>query len=526
MKPIYVQKFSRIVWFVFIFLGAFILRYQYLAGVEFPLNDGGFFYQMTQELIENGFRLPEFTAYNHSQIPFAYPPFGLYLSGGISQLFNLDLLFVYQWLPLLLNLIALPFVFLLAEKLLDNFSAGLTAAALWGFAFPSYEYLIMGGGITRSPAYTASIISLFFYILHLRSDKKWQFAVAILFGGITALSHLEIFSVHIISILVLTFMEKKPKWKSAQKFSVYLLGCGLIASPYVIGVIKNHGLTPFLSASGSVDFSPAPAVVRLFLFNFPKEYSLTLTAVLAVVGISALILRRKPAFLIWFILMVLADPSNADRSALLPLALIAATGFHDVIIPALIRIKSERYNNGDGNPNQSIEFASFASIFLFLYVFFLAYFHFFTQENRWNSITVTDVQAFEWISNNTPADSSFLILPHKYSWQHDGVSEWFPALSKRKSLFTVQGAEWLPNDAHEQVERRYTSFHDCFDIKCNCLSETLRDIDIKPDYLWISKNEWPANTSACISPFIIGSTSDDLFLNVYENNDIILLSLK
>ncbi|HZW02660.1 MAG TPA: hypothetical protein VFF68_01935, partial [Anaerolineaceae bacterium] len=45
----------------------------------FPLNDGGLFYRMAADIAQAGFRLPEFTSYNHAGIPFAYPPLGLYL---------------------------------------------------------------------------------------------------------------------------------------------------------------------------------------------------------------------------------------------------------------------------------------------------------------------------------------------------------------------------------------------------------------------------------------------------------------
>lgn len=526
MSTIFVQKAYKVVLFSFIFLGAFLLRWQYVAEAEYPLNDGGFFYQMTIELIENGFRLPAYTAYNHSQIPYAYPPFGLYLSGAISTLFQIDLLKIFLWLPLLINLLALPFVFLFAEKLMGNFTAGFAAAAFWSFSLPSYEYLIMAGGITRSPAYTASIISLYFFYTYLKTEKNHLLIIATIFGGITALSHLEIFSVHILSILVLAFLAKQYHRKTFITLLLYFAGCGVLAAPYVFSVIKVHGLTPFTSAAGSVDFSLAPAVVRLLLFNFTKEYSLTITAVLGLIGFITLLLRRKPAYLIWLILMILADPSNADRSALLPLSILASIGLHDAVIPALARIRSEKQQSGEVKTDTHQEFALITGISLFLYVFLLAYFRFYTQEYRWNSVITTDVQAFDWIDKNTGQDDTFLLLPHKYSWQHDGVSEWFPALSGRKSLLTVQGAEWLPGDYHAEVEQRYTDFHDCFETNCDCLSATLKKLTEKPDFLWVSTNDWPAKTNACIAPLIMGSTGDYHYQKSYENEGVVIFSLQ
>ena len=65
------------------------IRLSMALSATFPLNDGGLFYQMTQELVANQFRLPFFTSYNHLNIPFAYPPLAFYLTGALNQLLRL-----------------------------------------------------------------------------------------------------------------------------------------------------------------------------------------------------------------------------------------------------------------------------------------------------------------------------------------------------------------------------------------------------------------------------------------------------
>ncbi|MBI3738060.1 MAG: hypothetical protein HY258_03325, partial [Chloroflexi bacterium] len=49
------------------------------AMAGFPINDGGLFYVMMQSIQRNNFQLPAFVQYNGLDIPFAYPPFGLYV---------------------------------------------------------------------------------------------------------------------------------------------------------------------------------------------------------------------------------------------------------------------------------------------------------------------------------------------------------------------------------------------------------------------------------------------------------------
>ena len=53
---------------------------------SFPINDGGMFMVMARELRLNGFALPAYTSYNNFNIPFAYPPLGLYVTGFLSVL--------------------------------------------------------------------------------------------------------------------------------------------------------------------------------------------------------------------------------------------------------------------------------------------------------------------------------------------------------------------------------------------------------------------------------------------------------
>src|SRR5579885_1145261 len=57
---------------------AAVIRLRYVFAADFPLGDGGLFSIMAEEVERAYFRLPSFTSYNGGQIPFAYPPVGLY----------------------------------------------------------------------------------------------------------------------------------------------------------------------------------------------------------------------------------------------------------------------------------------------------------------------------------------------------------------------------------------------------------------------------------------------------------------
>jgi hypothetical protein len=46
-----------------------------------------------------------------------------------------------------------------------------------------------------------------------------------------------------------------------------------------------------------------------------------------------------------------------------------------------------------------------------------------------------------WVKRETPQNASFLVVPQS-AWETDRLLEWFPALTKRRSVLTVQGTEW------------------------------------------------------------------------------------
>ena len=78
------DDFAKLLLFLAVLLGGWVRFYPpILAG--FPINDGGMFDVMIQELRANAYKLPAITSYNFSGIPYAYPPLGFYLVALVSQ---------------------------------------------------------------------------------------------------------------------------------------------------------------------------------------------------------------------------------------------------------------------------------------------------------------------------------------------------------------------------------------------------------------------------------------------------------
>jgi len=102
-----------------VIIGA-VIRLGFILRNDFPLNDGGLFYKMTQELQANHYLLPKFTSYNQANIPFAYPPLPFYVAALVNSLFRIDLLVVFRFLPFVLNLASIPFIYFIPKGSWEN----------------------------------------------------------------------------------------------------------------------------------------------------------------------------------------------------------------------------------------------------------------------------------------------------------------------------------------------------------------------------------------------------------------------
>lgn len=517
-----------------IFLAGFFLRFRYISGAEFPLNDGGLFYQMTRELIRNNFKLPEFSTYNLNDIPFAYPPLGFYVTGLISQTLNVDLLQVFIWFPFISNLLAIPVVYLLTKSLLKKDSSALLATALWTVCLPSFKWLIMGGGVTRSIAYTASFASLYFFVTYLENSKKKNLIYAILLGGITGLSHLEIFWVLCISLFALWFYNKQTPLKRAiRDLAIYYLGCILVISPYLITVFSKHGVSPFLAGFGTGGFDMIKQVFNLILFNFTEEYVFTVIAALALIGLFYRVTQRQYCFVTWFFVILFLDPRSVNRSILIVVSILAAVAIEEIIIPALRNGAGTEHTFGhqldckqikskitDGKKQHIL----LVSAFFVFQLFLLAYFQYYDEISPTQKISQNELAAFKWITQNTKPDNTFLVLTSSLNWETDQISEWFPALTNRKSVSTVQGSEWIPRNGHKLSGDFYDNINSCLKDSFSCVENVLLEEEVEVDYYFFSINTCVAESAICPNLILENALSSNIYQVVYRNPEVVILS--
>src|SRR5688572_18406930 len=107
MKSIRRSEWADLILILALFFGTFVrFNPSLLAG--FPINDGGMFAVMVDDLKDSRYALPAFTSYNQLDIPYAYPPLGFYLGRVTADLFSLDTIQVLRWLPAFFASLAIP----------------------------------------------------------------------------------------------------------------------------------------------------------------------------------------------------------------------------------------------------------------------------------------------------------------------------------------------------------------------------------------------------------------------------------
>jgi hypothetical protein len=524
------QSFQTFVILLIIFAAGFILRFEYVQDPTFPLGDGGMFYTMTQELIENNFKIPEYTSYNNSHIPYAYPPLAFYLAGGINKLFAIDLLQIFLWLPFFVNLCSIPLVFLFAKQFFENTSYALITTAIWSLSMPAFEWLIMGGGMTRSLAYTASIASLLLLLIYLKTEKKFALIGMILFGGITALSHMEVFLVNCVSVLVIwVYKKQKPLKRLIWLLVFYYLGCGFLLLPYIYSVVRNHNIQPFINGFRGGEFFLLPQLLKIILFNYTQEFSFNIVGVLALLGLFYQIKKHDYLLVVWFLLILFIDPRSINRSVILVICLLATITIQQVIKPVFIEDppgKSEIQVGSSQNILKKNRISLYALImaFLFLQVFSLAFFQFYIDDLTLYQVKITDRNAYEWIKNNTTSDSHFLVLTSSPDWHLDHAAEWFPALTQRSSITSVQGTEWLPDGRYYEARKFNEAIKDCMVSDYSCIPKILVEAKIKADYVWVSKDKCENPDKICTLPFLSDIRQDRYYQLVYENEGVAIFS--
>jgi hypothetical protein len=486
---------------------------------QFPINDGGLFYRMTEAIIKNGFRLPEYVQYNGLSIPFAYPPLSFYIAGITSAVFGTKLIQFFLYLPAIVLIITLFAFFALANSLFESkLKAGL-ATLIFALLPRSITWLIMGGGVTRSFGQLFLILAVQnIYLLFKNRTKKYLW-LSILFSSLVCLSHPEAV-VHTIGVALLLWVLLGRDRKGIILALEVAGGTILLTSVWWLPTINRFGIAPFVSAA-QTGLHSANALVY-FLISFSEEPFLTIIAVLAIIGLAVNVVRREFLLPLWYVLPFLIEPRNAPNVSAIPMALLASTALQDLIFPALAQFESQIRKI---EFQQSLQSRIEKGLFVYLGLCMLTGMYYYDLTITDRKVSPENQKAFQWVAENTPIDSRFLVLTGNTDLFADWTLEWFPVLTNRVSLTTIQGHEWLDGKNFSEHVNEIQLLQHCLanSTPLACVKTQAEKLGSDYDYIYIAKKTDPENYATIIrGDGLIFDILQDVrnFTEVYQTDDV------
>lgn len=528
MKAIRRSEWADLIFFLAVFVGAF-MRFHPTLMAGFAINDGGMFAVMLDDLKANHYLLPAFTSYNHLNIPFAYPPLGFYLGGIASDLFAWTAPPTLRWLPALFASLSIPAFYLLAKRLLRDKFLAAVATLFFALMPRALFWYVMGGGLTRSPGQFFMLLALASVVRLYQENRRSDILLAGLFGGLAVMSHPEAAVHTFVSALFLWIMLSR-RWTGFLNSMLVGLIVLALSAPWWATVLHSHGIDPLLR--GAATGQKTLAVFHLLFFVFTEEPYATVIAVLGLIGISHQLIHRDYLLPLWMALPFFVEGRSAPGLAAIPLGMLAAIGLAQIVFVGLgvyrstsMAPKTEGLTESETKKADLILPAE-RNIFIYLLFYLIFSTYQFGAGLSTATLYTPDREAMDWVRENTPASSRFLVLTGTSSVSCDSVLEWFPALTGRQSILTIQGTEWTQGGNFNNYVVSTYGVQKCLSGgDASCL-----DAAITPsayDYIYISKILHADNCSPVAPPrtfpfFVEQMRTNSGFQMLYETEGVII----
>lgn len=506
------QKLNEYFWLGACLVVGFSLRFYYVSGNEFPLNDGGMFYQVIQDVIVHKFHFFPTLTYNFSNIPFAYPPLPFYFAAGLHSILDIDIIVLLKYIPILFSGATIAAAYVLLTVIGIESRQKIIALAFYAVLPSNTVWFIMGGGLTRAMGLFFALCASTLAIRYLKNKKlspKTLMLSAILIA-VTVLSHLEalVFLVLVVAVWVFVYAFN---WQSMRRAVFLALFSMVLVAPWVVAVVNWHGLVPFTTVFfanfRNTGFGPLNELVAILTsFQFTIEGEVKILSALVLIGLVYSLYRK----LYYPILLLASIALFMNRSALsylvLPLCVLTAY--------ALETLRATFTNT-------TVNQRDIRNVNILVFVVMVMYVSSVVSElsTSWytSSMGSEEQVTMDWISSNLPEDARFLIVTSRayISWSVDHEAEWFPAIAKRHAVNTVQGTEWIPGKFYSKLEQtdelsKCGAHVECYDDVVSKYNDHFR-------YIYISNNAVLQNALALPNVLVNELRRDNDFEKIYTS---------
>ncbi len=468
-----------------------IARAAPVLAAGFPVNDGGLFASLVDAIVAGPTLLPNSITYNGLNAPFAYPPLAFLVAAGLEHLVPIGTVEWLRWIPLVASIATIPAFALLALELAPT----RVHAAVATFAFvlvpASFEWLVMGGGLTRAPGLFLAILAIYLGVRAVkRGDRSWIGAGIAL--GLTVLTHPEAALFAALSLVLVTIAYARGRRAWSRMIGAAAIGV-LVALPWLLMVITRYGAAPLLSAGGT-GLNLLQSLAYLLTVRLTNEPLWMLVAGLAVLGFVYSLSVRWYFLPAWVVMIVIVDPRGGGTYVAAPLAILAAIGLLDVVVARLARIGGD-VASAPGWP--TAVFRSRGVSIALLGVMVLAMLSAFLAPYLLSPMASLDADArsaMAWVRTSLPASARVTVVTGR-NWYEDATSEWFPYLADRQSVATVQGYEWAGASAWQAQLDLYAALQGHATDTAASVEAWAIEFGVAYDYVYVPKGQLGGVTS-------------------------------
>jgi hypothetical protein len=378
-------------------------------------------------------------------------------------------------------------VFPLARRLTGDPWMAVFATAAFAILPRAYVWMVMGGGLTRSLGFFFAVLALSqLWDLYERGGRR-PLLLGALFATGAMLSHLE--GGWLVVYSSIAFWANGRRGASGLRDTFILGGLGLLlTAPWWGTVLARHGLEPLIAALNSGErFSSGLSMLANFTFTDTPGFDIL--AVFGLAGLFSCLRQRQLLLPSWLFLIFVMDPRAGATYAMVPLSILAAIGFVDLVRGAADRLP---HSLGEGRRtpswlSEARDILPPVPAVLAVGVLWLAAgisAPVATREPLY-ILPPADREAMEWVRQSTPLDSRFIVLTPASGWWSDMHGEWFPALSGRHSVTTTQGHEWLLHEPFDDAIQRHVDASWCGWAEAVCLLNWAQQNERPFDFVYV-----------------------------------------
>ena len=456
-----------------------IIRAVSVVSEDFPLNDGGLFYRMVLDLERTWPALPEVATYNAIDVPFAYPPLGFYLGAALHGFLGID---VMRIVPLVAAACTVPAFYLLARSILGPGIRAVVVTGVFAVMPRTFEWMTMGGGLTRAPGLLLAIIALWLTHRMLR-DGGWGPAIgAGVAGGLVVLTHPQAALFTALSGVLLAAWMLRDR-ASAIRLAVAVAIAVVIALPWLLKLVARGDLEALLSAAGT---QPGVFIGLLSLLSFEVTGSrlFDVVGLFAAVGLLLSVVRGRWLLPVWLAVLMILDARGGATYAAVPASMLAGSAFIDLLVNPFWRARIDAPTAGSSLPRLPP-----ARGILIVLLLAIAVVDAFGSQlaPSWPGVALTtDQRAAIGETDELAPEGRYLVVSGQF-WAIDATAEWFPVLSEARSVATVQGHEWLGRSEFTRRLEASEALRSCASAGDRCLAQWSETWDIDYTHVFIPK---------------------------------------